>query len=129
MLDFMNNRLSLYFSNLTFTPVILSGTQNDTVDFILDQMVSNMRTIVNQNNPILLVQYCTAVLSYLNIQSENDVGTLEKRMAIRQVIAVSLGGLPRVSIHSIQQLSSAIKYLTVCMDILSDSKIILRFLA
>ena len=125
----MNNRLSLYFSNLTFTPVILSGTQNDTVDFILDQMVSNMRTIVNQNNPILLVQYCTAVLSYLNIQSENDVGTLEKRMAIRQVIAVSLGGLPRVSIHSIQQLSSAIKYLTVCMDILSDSKIILRFLA
>jgi len=129
MLDFMNNCLSLYFSNLTFTPVILSGTQNDTVDFILDQMVSNMRTIVNQNNPILLVQYCTAVLSYLNIQSENDVGTLEKRMAIRQVIAVSLGGLPRVSIHSIQQLSSAIKYLTVCMDILSDSKIILRFLA
>ena len=125
----MNNCLSLYFSNLTFTPVILSGTQNDTVDFILDQMVSNMRTIVNQNNPILLVQYCTAVLSYLNIQSENDVGTLEKRMAIRQVIAVSLGGLPRVSIHSIQQLSSAIKYLTVCMDILSDSKIILRFLA
>lgn len=104
-----------FFRNVTFNSVGLTGLQNDTVDFIVDQMVLNMRTIVNQNNPVLLVQYCTAVLSYLNIQSGNNVSTIEKRMAIREVIAKSLAGLPRSSIHSIQQLSSAIKYLTVCI--------------
>lgn len=115
--------LILYFvvfssSTVTFNTVSLTGTQNDSVDFIVDKMVLNMRTIVNQNNPVLLVQYCTAVLNYLNIQSSNNISTIEKRMAVREVIAKSLAGLPRASIHSIQQLSSAIKYLTVCINII-----------
>lgn len=94
-------------------------------------MILNMKTIVNQNNPVLLVEYCNAVLSYLNIQSEGNVSTIEKRMAVRDVIAKSLAGLPRASIHSIQQLSAAIKYLTVyyfCYCLISLPVVVVVFL-
>ena len=76
-------------------------------------MLDNMRTIVRQNNPPLLLQYCMSVLSYLNDQSENNVGTLAERMAVRDVIITSLSGLPITSIYNIQQMATAIEYLVV----------------
>jgi hypothetical protein len=118
MLTLINFFLSL--RTVSFVAPTLSSSQAHKTDYIVDQMLSNMKTIVRQNNPPLLLQYCMSVLSYLNDQSENNVGTLAQRMAIRDVIMNSLSGLPLTSIYNIQQMATAIEYLVVSQYILQS---------
>ncbi|XP_060598141.1 polycystin-1-like isoform X3 [Ruditapes philippinarum] len=109
--NFYRAETVLYTRTVSFVAPTLSSSQAHKTDYIVDQMLSNMKTIVRQNNPPLLLQYCMSVLSYLNDQSENNVGTLAQRMAIRDVIMNSLSGLPLTSIYNIQQMATAIEYL------------------
>ncbi|KAH3864153.1 hypothetical protein DPMN_027168 [Dreissena polymorpha] len=106
---------------VSFAHPTLAANQANNVDFIRDHMISTLPTIVNQNNPVLLVQYCTAALSFLNDQSQQGVSSNEIRMALREVVAHSLSGLPLGNIYTVQQMSNAIEYLAAFPNELSSN--------
>jgi len=100
-------------STVGFTLPTLGPGQTNNIDYILDNLLTELPSIVNQNNPVLLVQYVTSILNFLNDQSAAGVGNVAVRAALRDVIATSLSGLPLRNIYFIQQMSNAIELLAV----------------
>ncbi|XP_052761742.1 polycystin-1-like isoform X2 [Mya arenaria] len=121
--DVINDHTAVSVGNtytVSFTQPTLTGNQTNKVHYIRDHMVDKLGTIINQNNPQLLVQYCTAMLNFLNDQSELGVGTSEVRMALREVIATTISGLPLANIHFVKQVSYAIELLAAYPEELSS---------
>ncbi|KAK3612214.1 hypothetical protein CHS0354_039486 [Potamilus streckersoni] len=108
---------------LSFRSPSLSPGQTK-LDYLVDNMKTQLLDIVNQNNPSLLVQYIISTLMVLNdlSASANTTDTnLTTRAAIRDLVTVAITGLPIDSVSEIQQLAFAFKLLTeYTTEILTD---------